>query len=155
MQENSERYLFAVGLALKTSSARTSSETVSFKAPPLFAGILKARYFFLSFHSFVTGSVENMDRASSSVRPKIIWGRPNAFEIVVRDDTWYKTYTLNSPDSSVVTVKAGNKPYILSGEGQSIHVSDRTIVSESALLKKYRYILFYFNFCFVTFNCTF
>lgn len=87
-----------------------------------------------------------MDRASSSssfVRPKIIWGRPNAFEIVVRDDTWYKTYSLTSPDASIVTVKAGNKPYILSGEGQSIHVSDRTIVSESALLKKYRYTILF------------
>jgi len=73
-----------------------------------------------------------------SVRPQIVWGRPQSKEIVVRDNTWFRSFAFSAPDTSKINIKAGNKAYILSAETV---VNDRLVTSEAALLKKYRWVI--------------
>lgn len=76
---------------------------------------------------------------ASHIKPNIAWLRDDAKAVVVKDNTWGAVFKHQSHDGSVISVKAGNKLYVLSGNTQSEVVKDRSITSEAALFKKYRY----------------
>jgi hypothetical protein len=78
---------------------------------------------------------------------KILWGKgpsndPNStwLDSVVRDrnNDWLQQLVVQCPDGSVVTVKAGNKPYGLTAKTTSEYNPERVIPTETGLMQKYR-----------------
>lgn len=85
----------------------------------------------------------NCARASKSgVRPKILWGNPTNKETIVSEKGWSASYThYATVDGSIVMLKTGNKPYILSSNTGASGDDSKTIYPQASLLKKYRYCL--------------
>lgn len=77
--------------------------------------------------------------AAPPVRPVIVWGVADAEGAVTcRPHTWGSRTSFATTDGCLLTVKVGNKPYLLTATTQSEHDPDRTVASEAGLLRKYR-----------------
>ena len=85
----------------------------------------------------------------SASNSKILWGKPpknadpttgNWQDSVTRanEHGWFNNMIYQAPDGSVVTVKAGNKPYGLTASTKSDYSPERVIATEKGLMSKYR-----------------
>ena len=90
----------------------------------------------------------NMTSANSA-SSKIFWGMdppaggpqdPQARATICKQDHgWIQKAAFETPDGSVVTVKAGNKLYGLTASTKSDYNPDRIYATELGLFRKYRY----------------
>ena len=81
--------------------------------------------------------------SSTFNRPMLLWSAPGTSELsshrLVKDATWATSYTYSAKDSTRISVKAGNKSYVLSSTSQSASGNGRKAgVSEKFLFEKYR-----------------
>ena len=87
--------------------------------------------------------------SANSASSKIFWGMdppaggpqdPQARATICKQDHgWIQKAAFETPDGSVVTVKAGNKLYGLTASTKSDYNPDRIYATELGLFRKYRY----------------
>jgi len=78
-------------------------------------------------------------------RPKLLWSAPagsgrTSDSKMVQENTWARTYTISTRDTTHITFTAGNKFYALSGSTVGEGSPDRKVIPLASLHKKYRQV---------------